>query len=266
MNFFKDKVIWITGASSGIGAEMALQFASPGTFLILTARNAEALATVQQQCIKLGAGCVVITADLGIEKSLPGIVGQALKAFGRIDILVNNAGVSQRAFAEETDLAIDRQIMELNYFAPVALTKLLLHQFKTQGSGHIVAISSMAGLMGFPKRSAYAASKHAIKGFFETLQTEDLSPGIHITLVYPGRISTSISYTAITGNGTPYGKMDDGQLNGIPVARCAATIIRAIKKKKRRVIIARGERLLWWFWFFLPRLYLQIARNYVKRH
>lgn len=255
---FKDKVVWVTGASSGIGAGLAKQLSAKGAKLILTARNKAALEEVAASCHSESA---IITADLTEAQTLAGIALQAIAAFGRIDIIIHSAGVSQRSFAEETEMEVYRQLMEINFFAPVAITKALLPHFRERGRGQIVAISSMAGLMGFPQRTGYSAAKHALKGWFETLQTEHTIPGLHITLVYPGRIRTPISLSSLTGNGTAHGKMDDGQLNGISVGYCAAKIIRSIEQKKKRVIIAKGERVLWWLSFLAHGLYQQIARR-----
>lgn len=256
---FKDKVVWITGASSGIGAELARQLAAQGALLILTARNEAAMHTLAASFEK--EQYKVLPADLTNSASIAALTEGAIQAFGRIDAVILSAGVSQRSFAEDTDLAVYRQLMEINFFAPVAIIKALLPHFRAQGFGQIVAISSMAGLMGFPMRTGYAAAKHALKGFFETLQTEHDIPGLNITLVYPGRIRTPISLSALTASGAPHGRMDKGQAEGIPVADCAAKIVRAMAGKRRRVIIARGERILWWLWFLWPAVYFRIARK-----
>jgi short-subunit dehydrogenase len=189
------------------------------------------------------------------------LTAKAISFIGRIDIIIHSAGVTQRSLAENTEMHVYRTLMEINFFAPVSLSKQILPHFTQNQSGHIVVISSMAGLMGFPKRTGYAAAKHALKGYFETLQTENSVRGISVTIAYPGRINTPISTNALLGDGGKHGKMDKGQLNGIPVNVCAAKIIRAIKLKKKKVIIAQGERLLFWFWWFLPALYHRIAQK-----
>jgi short-subunit dehydrogenase len=158
-------------------------------------------------------------------------------------------------------MPVYRKLMEINYFGAVSLVNLLLPHFAGRKSGHIAVISSMAGLMGFPQRTGYAAAKHALKGHFETLQTENKIPGLNVTIAYPGRINTPISLSALTGDGSLHNQMDEGQINGIPVDKCASRIIAAIDRKKRSVIIARGERILWWMWWFAPRLYYRIAGN-----
>lgn len=256
---FKDKVVWITGASSGIGAALAKILLSQGARVILTARNEAAMQALAVEFS--GNEITILPADLTDATSISQITQQAIAAFGKIDVLMLNAGVSQRSAAEETDPSVYRALMEINFFAPVAITTLLLPYFRKWGGGHIVAISSMAGLMGFPLRTGYAASKHALKGFFETLQTEHTIPALHITLVYPGRIQTPISLSALTAKGKAHGQWDQGQLEGIPVEKCVAKILSAVQRNKRRVIIARGEKLLWWLWFWVPALYFRIARK-----
>lgn len=256
---FSGKVIWITGASSGIGAELARQLSKQGARLVLTARRADALAEVVQDC--QAGNCHVLTADVGQADTLEKLTQDAIGVYGHIDVVIHSAGLSQRSTAINTAMDTIRKIMEVNFFATVAISKYLLPHFKQRGSGHVVVISSMAGLMGFPLRTGYAASKHAVKGFFETMQTEMDVPGLNITIVSPGRINTPISMSAITATGELHGKMDEDLLNGIPVSECAEKIVNAIKNKKKHVIIARAERYLWWFWWFIPEVYRRIAHS-----
>ncbi len=259
--YFKDKIIWITGASSGIGAELAKQLAILEAKLILTARNESALLTVQKNCLQYTACCTILPADVCSADTIEVLVQHAIAAYGNIDIVIHSAGITQRSLAINTDMSVYRQLMEVNFFAPAAITKYLLPHFKEKNSGHIVVIGSMAGLMGFPMRTGYAAAKHAVKGFFETLQVEHTIPGLYITIVSPGRIKTPISLSALTANGSPHNKMDAGQLNGIPVVVCAQKIMKGIEQKRKHIIIARGERILYWLWWYCPPLYYRIARK-----
>lgn len=265
MKHFAGKVIWITGASSGLGAELAVQLAKEKARLVLSARNKEALQAVQQQCLSYTPDCILLPADL-VNDPLDTLTAGALRAYGHIDILINNAGVTQRSLAVETDPEVDRRLMEINFFAPVLLTKHLLPHFQERSSGHVVAVSSMAGLMGFPLRTAYSAAKHALHGYFETLQVEHTIPGFYITIVSPGRVNTPISMNALTGTGSLHNQMDKGQQNGIPVQECAAKILAAIERKKKHVVIARSEKLLWWLRKFIPPLYYAIARKAGLKH
>ncbi len=256
---YKDKTIWITGASSGIGEALARLFAKDGAKLILTARNIEALKNVMEECLSFTKFCQILPADLTNPVLVEGLAIKAISIYGNVDLMIHSAGVSQRSFGYETSMVVYRSLMEINYFAPVALTSQLLNHFVKRGQGHIVAISSVAGLMGFPLRTGYAASKHAINGYFESLQVEKSIPGLVITIVSPGRINTSISLNALTGKGDTYGKMDKGQLNGIPVDKCAMIIREAILQKKKHLFIGKPERMLWWLWWLYPPLYRRIA-------
>jgi short-subunit dehydrogenase len=163
---------------------------------------------------------------------------------GRVDVLVNNAGVSQRSFALDTELKVDRAIFEVNFFGTITLTKGILPWMIEQGGGHVVVISSMAGKYGFRMRSAYSASKHALHGFFETLRAELYDRNVQVTLVCPGRVRTNITLNCLTGNGELYGKMDKGQEDGVPVERCARIIARAIEHNRKEVFIGKPELLL----------------------
>ncbi|MBA3829339.1 MAG: SDR family oxidoreductase [Taibaiella sp.] len=258
---FKDKIIWITGASSGIGAELARKLAKQGAKLILTGRNTITLEQVKLECTADTGHINILQADLSKENELVPLADKAVNIYGVIDIAIHTAGVSQRSLAINTSVSIDRRLMEINFFAPVTITKALMPQFLKQGHGHVVAVSSMAGLMGFPMRTGYSAAKHAVMGFFETLQVEHTIPGFYITIVSPGRINTPISLSALNAAGEAYNVMDKGQLNGIPVDECAEKILKSIRGKKRHVIIARGERILWLLRLLIPPLYYKIARS-----
>ena len=258
---FNDKVIWITGASSGIGAELAMQLAVQKAKLILTARSKEELIKVQQKCLEHTDFCNIVIADLSNQYEAEESVDKAIKQFDCIDVIFLNAGVTQRSLGFETETKVYRKLMDINFFAAVVITQRLFPFFKEQGSGHIVAISSIAGLMGFPYRSGYAASKHALQGYFETLQTEDAVKGLRYTIVSPGRINTAISTSALTKDGSPHLKNDVGQLNGIPVQKCVQQILKAVKNNKKHIIIARGEYWLWVIKLIVPSLFYRIANK-----
>jgi short-subunit dehydrogenase len=257
---FEHKVIWIIGASSGIGAGLAKALAIQKARLIITSRDHAALRSLEKQ-LEDDSACTVLPANMTDNAGLAQVVAHAISAYGHIDIVIHSAGVGQRSMAIDTQPSVYRQLMEVNFFGPLAVTQYLLPHFSRQGHGHVVAISSMSGLMGFPMRSGYAASKHALKGYFETLQVEHTLDNFHVTIVSPGRIQTALSLSALTGNGAPYDKMDKGQLNGIPVSECAAKILKAISRKKQHVIIARNERLLYWLRILIPSAYYRIARK-----
>lgn len=189
------------------------------------------------------------------------MVEEALACFGQIDYVIQSAGISQRAQATETDMAVYEKLMAINYFAPVAINQALLPHFIAKNSGHSVIISSVAGLMGFPLRSGYAASKHAIKGYVETVQCELLETKVLHSIVYPGRIDTPISKNALQGNGQQYGTTDANNEVGMDVKICAQKIIKGIQKGKKAIVIVKAERILLWLWWFCPALYYKIAHK-----
>ncbi|WP_295126906.1 SDR family oxidoreductase [uncultured Chitinophaga sp.] len=259
--YFSNKIVFITGASSGIGKALALELAKQQAKLVLTARRADVLADVKAECLKYTPHCKLLSFDLTDSAQIEPKAAEALQLFGGLDVLINNAGVSQRSPVMETALEVDRQIMEINFFATVAFTKALLPHFKKQGHGHIIVMSSMAGLLGFPMRSAYSAAKHALHGFFETFQTEQPVKDLHTTIVCPGRINTPISLSALTGSGQPHGKMDDGQKNGIPADKCARIILKAAENKKKLIKIAKEEKILLAIKRVIPSMFYKIAHK-----
>ncbi|MGZ4038798.1 MAG: SDR family NAD(P)-dependent oxidoreductase, partial [Bacteroidia bacterium] len=180
---FKDKVVWITGASSGIGEALALQFAQQGARLILSARREEELKRIGTLSKLPALDLMILPFDLKDTSNASGLAAQIMNKFGRIDILVNNGGFSQRSEALETPVPIDREIMEVDYFAQVALAKAVLPYMKRQKSGQLIVISSIAGKFGFYLRSSYSAAKHALHGFFESLRLETESIGIRTLIV-----------------------------------------------------------------------------------
>ena len=259
MKNLKGKVVWITGASFGIGEELAYALAREGSFLVLSARNKEKLEQVKAKCLENTAKCWVHSVDLSGNQQLDAVVKTVLVQTGRIDVLINNAGRSQRSLAKETPPEIDRNIMELNFFSLVELTKLVLPQMLKNGSGHIVVISSIAGKLGFSMRTAYSASKHALQGYFESLRTVLANDNIKVTIVSPGRIKTNISVNAVTKDGSPYNIMDEGQANGMNAALCAAKIVKAIKKERKELLVGKTEILMVHIRRFLPSLYYKLV-------
>src|SRR5437773_3928421 len=247
---FRDKIVWVTGASSGIGEAVAVAFSREGAKLILSSRNAAELERVRQACT--GDGHRVVPFDLTRPDSFP--------AVGHVDILVHSGGVSQRSLAMETDLATDRAIMELNFFGTVALTKAVLPSMLARKSGHIVPISSVVGYVGTPLRSTYAASKHALHGFFDSLRAEVAKDGIVITIVCPGYIRTNVSRNALTGNGKAFGKMDSTHERAMRPEEAARRIVNAIANRKQEIVIGGMERWAVPLKRFFPRLVSRMVR------
>lgn len=256
------KVVWITGASRGIGAALAEKFAQQGARLLLSAPAGEmtGLEQTRQRCTSPKAHHL-IPFDLTKPEEIAVAFRRALEAAGRIDILVNNAGMTHRSRILETDLEVDRRIMEVNYFGPVALTKLVVPEMIRNGNGQVVAISSVLGLIATPQRSAYIAAKHALNGFFEALRTETAGQNIDVTLVFPGFVNTDISAHALTGDGGIHGKQDPGQANAMSPEELARRVVAGVAAREPRLLVAGKERALVYLGRFSPTLVSQIVRR-----
>lgn len=259
--YFNEKVVWITGASSGIGEAMAYEFSKENARLIISSNNIEELNKVKSNCLKNGTQCDAIFIDLEKPESIKEAFDKVMIITPKIDILINNGGVSQRTLFVDTPMEVFRKIMEINIFGAVELSKYVLPIMLKNGGGHIVATSSISGKFGFPLRSAYAASKHALHGFFESLRLENYKENIRVTIVCPGRVRTNISLHALTADGTAHGKMDDGQDGGITAENCARQILRAIRKNKKEVLIGGKELLMVHFKRFTPFIFTRIVKK-----
>lgn len=235
---FNDKVVWITGASSGIGESLARRFYELGANLILSSNEPVELNRVAKSLG--GQRVMILPLDLDKPSSLASKAKAALARFGCIDILINNGGISQRSLAHETRLPVDMKIMNTDFLGHVALTKSVLPSMLARKSGHIVVTSSIMGKIYTPLRSTYCAAKHALHGFFDALRAEVWSDNIRITIVCPTGVKTGISLNALTGNGRRYGTMDPVMAKGISPDECAARIIKAIIRNKEEVIIGKG--------------------------
>lgn len=256
---FKNKIVWITGASSGIGEALAYEFAHSGAKLILSSRRKDELYRVAKACQKIGAESHVFTLDLADQVQLESVADEVLSKFGHIDVLVNNGGISQRSLVAETPIDIDRKVMDIDFFSGVVLTKKVLPGMLQNKSGHIIVISSITGVFGFPYRSAYSAAKHAINGFYETLWAELHEEGINVTVACPGRVHTNVSLNAITKEGKAYGIMDHGQSGGITAEKCAKAILKSALKRKVEVYIGRKELMMVYFKRYTPWLFYKLV-------
>jgi len=258
--FFKNKCIWITGASSGIGEALAYILAKKEAILVLSARREGALKSVAERCKTLGSPSQkIVPIDLSDMQAIDTITQDIIATYKRIDIVIHNGGISQRSFVKDTTIAVDRRLMEVNYFGAVALTKSVLPYMLTQQSGHFVVMSSLAGKFGFPMRSGYSATKHAMIGFFESLGLELQDDGIRVSIICPGLINTNISYNALDEQGNPFNEMSEGQAKGMPVEACAKKIVTAIAKGKHEVYIGGKEVLMVYLKRYLPALHRFIA-------
>jgi short-subunit dehydrogenase len=260
---FKDQVVWITGASSGIGEAFAYAFRREGAKLILSSRHAAALERVRDNCTGDRDTVMVLPLDLADLDNLPGKAEQALAPFGRVDILVNNGGIGQRSLALETSLVVDKALIFTNYLGQVALTKAVLPEMIKRKSGHIVVVSSVTGKMGVPNRSAYAASKHALHGFFESLRAEIWQYRVKVTIACPGFVRTNFRMNAMRADGTTYGQGPEPHPKAMSAEVCAELIIDAVAGGKEEVYIGRESLAIYAQRFFpgLVSLALRRFRN-----
>lgn len=248
------------GASSGIGEALCQEYADLDYDIVMSARRMDELIRVQSS-LPSETKAFIVDFDLKDVKRHKTIVDTAIKKFGKIDVVILNGGISQRSTVLETKLEVDRLIMEINYFGQVSLAKNLLPYFRKQGNGHFVVISSLTGKFGFFLRSAYAASKHALHGFFESLRLEEEKRGIKVTIVCPTLIKTNISKNAKLGDGTESGKMDPMQSSGMDPNLCARQIIKAQHGNKLEVVIGRKKISVFLKRFFPSLFHKMIAKK-----
>lgn len=241
----QDAVVVITGASSGLGKECARVFHAAGARLVLCGRDAARLQQVVQELTASSANtqkqthtpCTVVF-DLAKTDTVERAAEEILKCYGQVDILINNAGISYRGNILETHISVQRDVMETNYFGPVALTQALLPSMVRRCSGHIVVISSVQGKIAIPYRSAYAASKHATQAYFDCLRAEIERYGIPVTVISPGYIRTNLSVNAVTGDGSKYGVLDRTTATGWDPRDVAREVLKAVRQQSKDVVLA----------------------------
>jgi len=253
------QVVWITGASSGIGEALVKEYAKTGAHLLLSARNEEKLVAIRNSFgADIRERIAVLPLDLADSALLANKCREAIDLFGQVDVLINNGGISQRSITQETKMDVYRKLMEVNYFGNISLAKGLLPHFISRRGGQIVVISSLVGKFGSPYRSGYAASKHALHGFYDSLRAELTGSGISVTMICPGFIRTDVSVNALTGDGTPLQQMDKAQAKGMSPDKCAKKIIKAATKKQREVYIGGKEVLGVYLKRFFPNLFARM--------
>lgn len=259
------QVIWITGASSGIGAALAKQWAAKGAILVLSARRAALLEALQQELVN-SSQHLVLPLDLTDATAMELAVQQVLAQFGRVDWLINNAGVSQRATILQTQLATERQLMELDYFAQIQLTRLLLPSMLAAKQGQVVFISSVAGLVGTQYRAGYSAAKAALHMWANSLRAEHHADGIFVATVFPGFVHTAVSQHALTGDGTALGHMDQAQANAMSADQFATKTIQALARRRQHIVIGGlKERFAAWLIGIAPSLLYRLIRRAAVR-
>jgi short-subunit dehydrogenase len=261
---FRDKVVIVTGASSGIGRALAHQLAERGAWLSLAARDLERLEAVKAECIARGGKATAVRTDVSQPEQCAALAKRTAEAFGRIDALINNAGVTMwAAFEDVTDLSIFEKIMRVNYLGSVYCTHFALPYIR-QTRGQIVAVSSLTGKAGVPTRSGYAASKHAMVGFFDSLRIELKPSGVSVTMIFPGFVASEVRARAFGPDGKPLEKSPVREGEVMPVETCARLIVRAMQGRRRELVMTLRGRLGQWLKLIAPGLVDSIARRAIQ--
>ena len=237
------KVVWITGASSGLGEALAKEFALQGAQVVLSARRFEELEKVRVSLLHPDQH-ISICADITDETQVRHAYEQVLEQKGRIDWLINNAGLSQRALIADTTMQTERAIMEVDYFSQVFLTKTVLPTFIQQKSGHIAFVSSVAGLLGAQYRAAYFAAKTAIHMWANSLRAEMAEQGVGVSVIFPGFIKTNVSFNALNGAGKPQGYQDEAIENGLEADEFAEIVVRSLQRGEEYIVVGGAKEKL----------------------
>jgi short-subunit dehydrogenase len=257
----KDKVIIITGASSGIGKALAYQFGAKQAKVVLAARNIESLNAIVSDLVLLGVQALAVQTDVSKEKDCQNLVEQTIAEFGKIDILINNAGISMRALFVDLKLDVMRQLMDTNYWGTVYCTKFALPHL-LQSSGSLVGVISIGGYIGMPGRSAYAASKFAVRGFLDTVRVENRKTGLHVLVVAPGFTTSNIRKAALLADGTLQGETPRDESHMMSAEKVAKYVFTAVKNRKRQVILTFLEgKLTVFLGKFVPKFLDKLIYN-----
>ncbi|NRB84584.1 MAG: SDR family oxidoreductase [Winogradskyella sp.] len=257
---FENKVVWITGASSGIGKALAMELSKKDCQLILSSRREKELNNVRSQCVK-PENIKILTLDLADYTNMSSVVNKAISQFGPIDLLINNGGISQRSPIIETTIDVDKKLMEVDYLGTIGLSKAILPHFIERQSGHYVVVSSLMGKFSSPLRSAYCGAKHALHGFFDALRLEHEKDNIKVTMICPGFVNTNVARNALTGDGSQQGHQDEMTENGLDVNIFVKKMIKAIQKEKYEAYIGKFEK----FGVFIKRLSPRMLHKLVMR-
>lgn len=258
---FRENVVIITGASFGIGQQLALQLADNGAWLALAGRNVEKLEDVSRQCSQHGGRVIVIPTDVADPDQCRNLIERTVLEYGRIDTVINNAGIGMASrFEALQDLALFEKVFRVNFFGSVYCTHYALPYLK-KTRGRLVGISSLRGKYPSATADAYTPSKHAMAGFFDSLRIEIAKSGISVTMIYPGWVSTGISSRALWADGTLTGELSKHEKNAMPVDVCARMILEATAKRKREVVMTFQGKIGLWLRLIVPKLVDEIARK-----
>jgi short-subunit dehydrogenase len=258
MQNMKDKVVIITGASSGIGLACACEFAFQGAKVVIAARNYDKLLLLEKQLILKGCYALAVKTDVSIEEDCKKLIETTVNAFGQIDVLVNNAGVSMRALFKDLNLDVIRRLMDVNFFGCVYCTKYAL-PYLLQTKGTVVGISSLAGFQGLPGRTGYSASKFALTGFLQTLRIENRKTGLHVLIVAPGFTSSNIRVSALVADGSPQGNSPRDENKMMTPEKVAKTMIKAILKRRNFFIFTLQGKLMFILRGIIPSIIERVS-------
>jgi dehydrogenase/reductase SDR family protein 7B len=260
----KDKIVWITGASSGIGEAMAYVATKEGARVILSARREDELKRVASNCKIDSKNYLILPLDLEHTENIEDKVKQVFETFGRIDVLINNSGMGHRTKAINTPSSIDRKVMEVNFFGTINLTKAVANIMKQQQFGKLVVVTSIMGKYGMPLYSTYAASKHALYGYFESLRQELYKDNITVLIASPGFINTDVSTKLLREDGNAYGIKSDAQEKGMSALDCAKGIIKAVKSNRNHKYVGKYEIFSVYVKYYFPSLFYKLMRKMTK--
>lgn len=262
----KNKVVIITGASSGIGKALAHIFSHRGSKVVIGARNIVSLNKISEEINKSGGDAIAVKVDVSIEADCRNLVDVAIEKYGKVDVMINNAGISMRALFEKTELTVIKQLMDVNFWGTVYCTKFALPSI-LENKGSIVGVSSIAGLKGLPARTGYSASKFAMDGFLESLRVENLKKGIHVLIAYPGFTASNIRNTSLSGNGSPQGESPRNEDKMMSPEQVAEHIYNAVLKRNNKIILTSQGKLIFQINKFIPNILdSMIYKGLAKEH
>lgn len=260
----KDKVVIITGGTSGIGKALAFEFGLKGSKIVITGRNGQALSDTAQELRKKGVQVLSVIADVTSLEDNKRMAQESLQMFGRIDILINNAGISMRAIFEDVDLEVIRKVMDINFYGAVYATKCCLPEI-IRNKGSIVGVSSIAGFRGLPARTGYSASKFALNGFLESLRTELLNSGVHVLTACPGFTASNIRKRSLTEDGSSQGESPRREEKMMTAEECAGYIYRATVKRKRSLVLTLQGKVVVFLNKWLPGFTDRLVYNVMRK-
>lgn len=264
MNSLSNKVVIITGASSGIGEASAYVFARENCKVVLAARSADKLEHVKQGCEKLGAQAIVVPCDVSKESDCKRLIDETIQQFGGIDILINNAGISMRALLADLDLQVLKQVMDINFWGTVYCTRFAIHEL-IKNKGSVIGVSSVAGIKGLPGRTGYSASKFAMNGFMDALRIENLKTGLFVGVICPGYTASNIRNTALNASGKAQAESPFDESKLMPAETVAERILQMIKHREAEVVLTSQGKLTKLINKFFPRLLDKMVYNVVSK-